>query len=298
MRSHLPLKYIVLLGLSAALSSLTVVLGAIPMRAIRVSYGRIPFWLGHIAVATLLLALGFKPYSLLVSVLTVLVGVYSEVEEHGSSVFHSGMIALLAAVGSSAFAVGLNLYWTKANLLGEVRSQIKPLVDKLTEMNPQAQVSLDTIVHQLPSALLITMVVAIGVALIWERRLLSLFHLPNRGAFSLTRDRLLEFRVPDLVIWMTMLSLLGAFVQHGNEWVEIVSVNLINVFVVFYFFQGLSIVAYGFQRFKVGTFWQTFWYLMIVIQLFLIVSMLGFADFWLGFRDRLSRKPAETNKSF
>jgi uncharacterized protein YybS (DUF2232 family) len=79
---------------------------------------------------------------------------------------------------------------------------------------------------------------------------------------------------------------------------EALSHNALNVLLVLYFFQGLGVVARFFQVIKLSSFWQGFWYIMIVFQLLLLVSVLGFIDFWIDFRERLVKKTTEVNKSF
>jgi hypothetical protein len=92
--------------------------------------------------------------------------------------------------------------------------------------------------------------------------------------------------------------ILGAFLKHGKEPLEIASVNALNVLIVLYFFQGLAVISNVFRSFKVAPFWQAIWYTLFVLQLFLMVSLLGFVDYWLEFRVRLARDTAETNRGF
>lgn len=291
MPSQSTLKYIALLGLSVLCTSMTVVFGALPMRVVRLKYGRARFWLGHLLMAVALLVAGLAPYSVLLFAMTVMVGVYTEVEQHGHSVFQAGLIGIISALGAASFFVGLNLYRTKANFLAEIRREVQPAVERLAQLNPQSELSADLILQQMPSAILVGFIIALALALIFERRLMVRFGLLNDGML-VSNERLLMFRAPDLMIWLTMLSFLGVFYQHNVEWLKIVSSNLLNVFVILFFFQGLGIVAQAFRTFRVGPFWQVFWYIMIVIQLFLVVSVIGFADFWFDFREKLQSKPA------
>lgn len=297
MLSKSSFKFILLMGLAIALSATTVVFGAAPMRIVRRSHGRAAFWLGHMVVVGAFAATGLVSYAAVFAALAVLVGVYSEAEDHGSSAFHSAAVAILATIGASALAVGTWLFQTKANFLGEVKAQIVPLVEQMSAVNQGIQLNVDTVIQQLPSGILIVLMGSLAIALMWERRLLRWFQQPQQAG-GWTTERLSAFRVPDLTVWLVMVAILGAFLQHGNRWLETVSINAINVFVVIYFFQGLAVVSEAFQAFKVSPFWQGIWYVIIVLQLFLLVSFLGFIDYWLDFRERLSRKPAETNKSF
>lgn len=289
-------KFCLALGLAALLSVTTVIFGALPMRAVRKAYGRLAYWTGFILVSIALAVFVSIAYGLLVLSLAIAVGVYTEIEEHGGSVFSAGFVAILAAMGSTAFGVGAWMYRTKAHLIEEARNQLEPLAEKITAMNSGAGISADTLIQQIPSGLMIGFIAALAVALIGERRMLGWLGLSVER--SADDKRLGSFRAPDAFIWLTIAAVFGAFYHHGNELFETISINALNVLAVIYFFQGLAIVAHAFRVFRVGPFWQWLWYMVLVLQLFLLVSLIGFADFWVEFRTRLTRKPAETKRSF
>lgn len=305
------IKYIILIAFAALLSSaavlqlapemavlsgLALLFGASPMRVVRRAYGRTPFWVGGAATGAALIFGGLMPAAVCVLAYTVLIGVYSEAEESGSTVFHSAWLAILATVGLSAFCGGVWLYHAKINLIAELKSQLAPIVEMVVVKNPQVSVTIEAVIQQLPSGFVILLMLALTIALIWEGRISSWFRLPRTR--KIMRDQLLAYQVPDLTVWLVMAAVLGAFLQHGNNTVEVISINALNIFFMLYFFQGLAIVAHAFRTFKVGLFWQTFWYIMIVMQLFPVVSLLGFSDYWLEFRQRMMRKSEETNKGF
>lgn len=280
----------------AVLSGLALLFGASPMRVVRRVYGRGFFWLGSIAASVLLITGGLVPAAVGVLTYAVLIGVYSEVEESGSTVFHSAWIAILVTVGLATLSGGIWLYLAKINLVAELKAQLAPIVEAVVAKNPHMAVTVETVVQQLPSGFVILLMLALAIALIWESRMSSWFKLPR--ARMMMSDHLLTYQVPDLTVWLVMVAILGAFLQHGNKALEVTSVNALNIFFMLYFFQGLAVIAHAFRTFKVGLFWQTFWYIMIVMQLFPVVSLLGFSDYWLEFRQRMTRKPAETNKGF
>jgi hypothetical protein len=142
------LKYGLLLALSALLSALTILLGAIPMRASRLAFGRLPFWLGHAAVTAIFFALGFASYGLVFFALVVAVGVFSEIEEHGGSVFTSGMTAILAAIGSMVLAIGTWVYQTRVSLVATLKAELEPMVARLSE-NAGTAINVDQVIQHL-----------------------------------------------------------------------------------------------------------------------------------------------------
>ena len=299
------LKYLILFALSALLSVTTVILGAVPLlvarRALPGAVGRWIFWGVQFAIALGFVAAGIPFYGMIILAQALAVGVYVEVEQHHGTVFTSGAVAILAAVGASIVTGGIWLQVTKLHLGDVLRQQLEPLVGQLTSVNSGAHaLTTDALIQQLPSGAVIALILSLALALISERRVSLSFRLRDYKADQ--RAALLAFRMPDVVVWLVVLAIAGAFLKHGNSLVELVSVNVLNALVVLYFFQGLAIVTQAFRVFKITGIWRSIWYVLIVLQLFLMVSLLGFADYWLDFRERLNRKPgpksAESNRGF
>ncbi len=304
-------KYISLLAASLLLSMTTVVLGALPMRVMRRLHGRLPYWIGFTLSSAALAAAGLSAYGLLVFAMAVAVGIYTEIEEHGGSVFTSAAVAILAAMGTTSLGVGAWVYRLNGHLLEEARNQVAPLVERLSAMNAGATVSVESLIQQLPSGVMIGFMIALAIAVIGEARVMSWFShqkLDEKTEILGDSDRVVvredgetklsDFRVPDSLTWLVILAIFGSFFQHGIEFVEAVSLNILNVLIVVYFFQGLAVVSQVFRVYKISPFWQSLWYIVLVLQLFIVVSFLGLADYWLEFRERLARKTTETNKNF
>lgn len=297
------MKFVALVTLSALLSVTTVVLGGLPLLPARRMGGRIAFWVVQLAIAAGLGLSGLPFYGLVILAQTILIGVYVEVEEHGSSVFNSGTTAILASVGTLILSGGIWLKATKSNFGELLRKQIDPLVEQISTASGSAAsaggksvLTTAAVIQQIPSAIVIGLLISLAIGLIAERRVsivarLKSFHAGNRKALQ-------EFRLPDAFVWLVVFAIAGAFLKHGKPTVELISVNLLNVLVVLYFFQGLAVISQAFRVFKVSAMWQVIWYVLLVLQLFLMVSLIGFADYWLDFRQRLKTKPAETNQGF
>src|SRR5690606_40408657 len=103
---------------------------------------------------------------------------------------------------------------------------------------------------------------------------------------------LIWFRVPDVMIWPLLLSMLFSFTQHGYEFVRLVSLNVLNVLTVLYFFQGLAVVAAYFRVYRVNSLLQTLFYVFVLFQA-MFLSVIGLADYWLDFRHRLVKKTTQ-----
>lgn len=289
------LKFLILLTGGVIFTLFTLVLGALPMRLARRTYGRTLYWFGHAAVCAGIFAAGFAPFAAAYGLMALLIGAYSELEDHAGSVFVSGLLAVAMTAGVGAAALAAWLHQTRTDLLALLKSQVSTWVAQVTAMNPQADINVDTVVQQAPSAVLVMLMLALAGSLVWERRGYVWFRLPRPARAS---GVLMSFRVPDAFVWLTMAAVLGAFLQHGQPWLAAVALNALNILVVVYFFQGLAVVASFFSAIRLSPLWQGFWYLMIALQLFLLVALLGFADFWMEFRTRLAKKTTEVKKSF
>lgn len=288
-------KFLILMASGVVLTTLTLVLGAVPMRLARRTYGRGLFWVGHVVVCAGLFAAGLTPFAIAFALMTILVGAYSELEGNAGSYFVTGLLAITITAGAGAAALAMWLQQTKTDLIALLKTQVGKWVSQMSAVNPEATVNVDALVQQTPSAILVMLALSLAASLVWERRGYVWFRLPRPEH---TPSGLAEFRVPDFLVWITLAAIVGAFLQHGQAWLEAVSLNAVNTLVVVYFLQGLAVVASFFRAIRLGPIWQGFWYVMIALQLFLLVALVGFADFWLEFRARLAKKSTERKKEF
>jgi hypothetical protein len=161
------------------------------------------------------------------------------------------------------------------------------LNDKVVGMNPGLQVDAGLLVQLIPSAVVIILVVALGVGLMFERRVFSWLNLPRERVAS--QLKLLEFRVPDFMIWIAMSAFLLTMENFNVKALEILGMNIVNVVTVLYFFQGLAILEVSLRSFKAGALLRAAIYLILVGQLFPLVSAVGLIDYWVDFRKRLRK---------
>ena len=169
----------------------------------------------------------------------------------------------------------------------------RSLVEHLHSIDPTLEVTEDIIARQLPSAAVILLASSLALALIFEKRLMRWWKIDHLNMF---RQRVGTYKVPDFFVWAFITSLIGAFLIKGQPIVETVSLNVLNLLVVVYFFQGLAIAASFFEAQRLSFFWRGFWFVLLVFQLFFLVSLVGLADYWLNFRERFSKKAKQINK--
>ncbi len=290
------IRYLFLLSLATVLAPTTVLFGGLPMRVIWRGFGRRAYWAGLIGVSVLMTAAGGLGAGVMILALAVLIGVYCEVEDHGSTSFNAGLVSILAALGVMGVAVGGWLYQAHTGLMKELRLAVDPMAAQVAQINPSLHVTTDSILQGLPSGTLVILMLTLALAAISEPGFARLFKL--RRANYLIRAKLTQFQAPDFVVWLSIASVAAAFFRHGQAQVTYWGANAIYVLATIYFLQGLAVVVQAFRVFRVSAFWQVLWFTMIALQLFVFVSLLGFVDYWLDFRVRLARKPAEQNKEF
>src|SRR6185312_2927686 len=148
-------------------------------------------------------------------------------------------------------------------------------------------VTAEGIVGQLPSMLIVVHVMSLAFALMLDRRMAQLFGLQYEKIASAIK--LLDFKVPDPFIWLTMFSFLFSFVKVGPEWTSVVSLNVFNVMMGIYLFQGLAVLEVSFLAFRIGSFVRLLIYVLVVGQLFFLLSVVGVIDYWVDFRRRLRK---------
>ena len=288
------LKLAGLVSAAALLTPATLILGAAPMLTIRKTFGRLGFWLPLLSVAASFAVTGAWAAGLVLLVVTVLIGVYCEVESHGSTTFNSAVVGVLASVGAASLSVGGYLWRAKLSFLPMAHEAAENAIRQFSQVNQTFALTADDLLQQLPSVVLMSLFVTLWCALLWERPLRVLFRLE----LPIVDERLSAFRVPDIGLWLAILALAGALIKHGNTTLEVVAINVLNVMVVAYFFQGLAIVSHGFRLMKLGPGWRAVWYVLFVLYLNFIMSLLGFLDFWFDFRERMTRKPVQTGGGF
>lgn len=279
---------------SVLMTGLTYVLGAPPLKLLRAKLGRPGYWLLGIGLSALFFAAGAKAMALAFFSLVVLMGVFSELEEVGSGFMVSGFFTLLinTLLGAGAFAMWVSV--TGPGWVQQIQTFLETALKPLANLNPQVKINYFDLMLNLPSMVIILWMCAIYLAVLLEPRLNN--GEPATAHSAATRAQLAEFRLPDPVIWLFIISLLGAFGGVSPKWLEAIAVNSLNVCMLLFFFQGIAVVTKFFEAMRTGWLWQVLFMILIVIHLALFVSLLGLMDYWLDFRARLTKRTEQFNR--
>ncbi len=270
-----------------ALTAVTYFLGAGPLRAVRAQLGRGFYWGFVFLLSAVSLGLGFSlegnESALLIWVgasfltISLLLGLFSEFEESGLSFDLSAAFSILVLSCLSVGAGGI-LFWLQGrSLFTKTRMFFEQSLK-----GAQIELPIDQIIFQIPSVIVILWMLAIYTGVLLEGRIRLGTHRP-----SLLRAELFQFRAPGWAVWVFIASLLPAFGGYGPNWLQVTATNILNISIAVFFFQGIGIIHQVLIFMRVGLFWQILLVVFLILQLFLFVSCLGLADYWLDLRTKL-----------
>ncbi|MBK9324694.1 MAG: DUF2232 domain-containing protein [Bdellovibrionaceae bacterium] len=291
---HSPQKLVTIFSISVALSLLTVVFGAPLMRVLRMTYGAIAYWLLGLLVTIGFWLIDMPAPSVFVGSVWMTLGAYMELERRGLRWAAAAPLGVSAGVLFFVGTAALSLMNAGVYNLAGAEVLVKQFVDKLYKVNPSMQIEASLLVQLIPSAVVTVLIVALGVGLIFERRAFSWLKLPRENVAS--QLNLLEFRLPDFIIWVAMTAFLLTMENFNVKALEILGLNIVNVVTALYFFQGLAIMEVGFRTFRASALLRAAVYIILVGQLFPVVSAIGLIDYWVDFRKRF-RKMRLASKS-
>jgi hypothetical protein len=292
MRNRLSFKKFVPLTLiGTVLTLFFVFLGAPFLRVIRNVYGSVAYWSAGALFVAFFGLLGLVPFAFLIGSTWLVIGIYGELEEAGYANFWTALFATsvgtaILVIGPMLWAQGLGL--NMAEILGNgIEKFLSQLQSPDKGLMSGIKIDSKFIISQIPSVIFLIHMTSLGLALISDRKTAMMFGV--RFERIAGQIRLLEFRAPDFLIWLMMLSFLFSFLKLANEQASIISMNVFNVAMGIYFFQGLAVLEVFLLAFKAGTFTRIIVYFVIIGQLFFLLSILGVIDYWVDFRKRLRK---------
>ncbi|OQW47781.1 MAG: hypothetical protein A4S09_14580 [Proteobacteria bacterium SG_bin7] len=281
------------LGLSGLLMcSLTYVMGAAPLLALRSYYGRILFLLSSLALVAGAFLAGHYFLAALFVAQILLVAIYAELELQGLGFAISGLLSVLLVSGFTAVLSGAYVHFSKINMTTLLQDRAKAVIENVHRLNASVNIDVDYLIAQVPSGLVVSFILSLALAVLLERSIAALIgaKLEKKSNYY----SLLSFELPDVCVWITIIGIAGVGLKLNSPLFKTLGINILNIMATLYFFQGLAVAFSFFRTFRIGILWQALWAFVMVFQLFLFVAVLGFADYWLDIRKRLYRKVAPT----
>ncbi|MCB0393136.1 MAG: DUF2232 domain-containing protein, partial [Bdellovibrionales bacterium] len=222
----------------------------------------------------------------------VLVAAYAEFENIGYDIFNAAISSVLSTTGFILLGLLFWLHSAGQSLGGWFHSVLDSIESALSASTQAATVmSIEDLSLTFPATILVSLMLSLWMGVIFEAR----FRL-WLGQSVVFAKSALTYNVPGVFVWLTMTSVAAAYIDHGNETIRIIGMNAVQVFAAVYFFQGLTIVATYFRVTRMGQFWQILMYGILLLQLSIVLSALGFADYWLEIKNKLIKKSAQSVK--
>lgn len=91
-----------------------------------------------------------------------------------------------------------------------------------------------------------------------------------------------RWRAPEFLVWPTILF--GALSIWGQAWLGSFSIGILKFLLTVYALQGISVLAFMMDRFKVFGFLRSIIYLGLLMAMSPLVAGIGFFDLWFDFR--------------
>lgn len=128
-------------------------------------------------------------------------------------------------------------------------------------------------------------IVIVSVLLVvWSNLLVARPLLRSRNLFYPAFGALNEWKAPERLVWVAIGS--GFLLVLPHNGLKFVGVNVLIIMMMVYFFQGIAIVSFYFEKKRFPRLLRGVLYALIVLQQFLllVVIALGFFDLWVDFR--------------
>lgn len=259
--------------LSVVLSVLFLFPAAVPLRYLRLFFGRTAFWVSSCLGTAILVYFNQLQWALSYSSLCVLIGGYRELEELQVPVFTASVVTILGTAGANLVALYTYSVLAGQNLKTLFFSKLVPLLEKLQDVEGFKGLEPGQAIWFLPTLMVIMLMLVLCVSL-------SLNDTPE----TQIKNSLSQFRVADWMIWPFLLGLSITVLDFGSERIGLIGTNILFISMAIYFFQGLGVINHYLIRMRAGSFWRMLVYILAFVQLFAFVSVLGILDFWMDFR--------------
>jgi uncharacterized protein YybS (DUF2232 family) len=96
------------------------------------------------------------------------------------------------------------------------------------------------------------------------------------------------WKAPEKLVWLLIAS--GLMMLAPLEILETVGINLLILCCLIYLFQGFAIAGFFFRCKKVPVFFRWLFYMLIVVQQYMVILVIAFGlfDIWIDFRKRIA----------
>jgi len=144
------------------------------------------------------------------------------------------------------------------------------------------EVAKKNLIQEFPSTLFIFSLIMVWVNFLM---LFKFSPLVFKSKLNLDFTFLKTWRAPDYLVWPTILSGATLLIDMGT--LSLVGLNVFKVLLSIYAIQGLSVLSYFLDHWKVTGMLRSAGYLIVVFLVTPFLLALGFFDFWFNFRSKV-----------
>ena len=197
----------------------------------------------------------------------------------------AGLFVILAFVETKGEMVRL----IEQDLRGAISAGLKQFGSSSPETRELESKLLDTvplIVRIMPGVLM-----ACTLGICWLNLLVSLRYCRAAANEFCDREKLILWKAPERIVWFVIASGLILLLPVGD--LKLAAINLLIVTGTIYFLQGVAIVAFYLERWKLPVYVKGFVYAVVFLQQLASMATvaLGLFDVWFDFR-KPRKKPA------
>lgn len=127
-------------------------------------------------------------------------------------------------------------------------------------------------------------VIVTTLFVVWSNLLLARSLLRSKELFCPDFGKLNQWKAPEHLIWVAIAS--GGLLLFAHPGIKMLGINGLIVIMMIYFFQGIAIVSFYFEKKQFPKVLRAILYGLIAMQqlLLLVVIAVGFFDVWFDFR--------------
>lgn len=271
------------LQLSCVLLTLsTGVLGAAPLLLLKRTSDTLNFIFLQLFTITVALYFKVQALALVIFCLMIMVLVYSALEK--KAILTKTVLSVLAATGVFFLVIFIYVQFKESTELWPwITSQVELYLAQTKQIVGELRFETKTLVNQIPSVIFVFFAINLWVAVLFDSRA------QRKLGYILADAEIKSFRTPEAYIWVVIASLLFSFVKTPIPGLQEAALNILNVSLLLYFFQGLSVLSFLLEVLNFGSLLKIIVYFIFVAQLLLPIC-LGILDFWLNFRSKISKK--------
>jgi uncharacterized protein YybS (DUF2232 family) len=198
-----------------------------------------------------------------------------------SLVFLGGALSLFilsAATGHSLLAEFSQSVAHNREFLLQIYANMGMPAESIPDFKRFLDVIQSMVIRILPA-----LIITITLFVIWINLLLGRSLLKRRQLGPPAYGRLNVWQAPDYLVWGVIGC--GLLMLIPDDFSKTIGLNGLITLMMIYFFQGIAIVSFFFEKKQVPRFAKILLYALLVVQeVLLIVIVIGFIDVWANFR--------------